>query len=116
MAAALFGVAMLLLTTRELLRRRMRLTPYLFWAAMWVGLILVVTVPQAYSTILFITQVLGMYTPIHVVTTFSILALFVLVYHLGKRTAELDEKLSVIIQNMALQNVGEHPNPNRDKK
>jgi len=103
-AASAFGIVMLLYTTRELLSRRMRLLDYSFWAFIWGILILIGTVPQFYSALLLLTQAVGMYTPIHFVTTFSILVLFALVYYLRKRIAELDDKLSVVVQHVALQN------------
>ena len=104
MAATAFGVAMLLLTTRELLRKRIRLLQYSFWLVLWLALILMGTVPQFYSTLLFATQALGMYTPIHFVTTFSVLMLFAAVYFLEKRIAELNEKMNRIAQHIALLN------------
>jgi len=103
-AAGAFGAAMLVFTTYELLRRRMSLLGYFFWAILWSALILVGIVPQFYSTLLLATQALGMYTPLHFVTTFSILILFAVVYYLGKRIAELDDRLSTIVQHIALQN------------
>jgi hypothetical protein len=102
-AATVFGIIMLLLTTRELMRRRMSLLQYTSWLALWLGLILLGTVPQFYTTLLHITQALGMLTPIHFVTTFSILILFAATYILGKRIAELNEKVSRITQHLALQ-------------
>jgi hypothetical protein len=104
MAATVFGAAMLLLTTRELLRKRMRLLQYSFWLVLWLALILIGTAPQFYSTLLFATQALGMYTPIHFVTTFSVLILFAATYLIEKRIGELNEKINRIIQHIALLN------------
>jgi len=115
-AAAIFGATMLILTTLELRRRRIRPLQYLFWMALWLALILVGTVPQFYSALLFATEALGMYTPIHFVTTFSILILFTLVYLLGKRIADLDEKISLIVQHVALRDATtETKNPKKEK-
>jgi hypothetical protein len=105
-AATVFGIIMLLLTTRELMRRRMDLLQYASWLVLWLGLILLGTVPQFYITLLHITQALGMLTPIHFVTTFSILILFAATYILGKRIAELNEKVSTIAQHIALRDIG----------
>ena len=115
-AAAAFGVVMLALTTRELLHRRMRLAQYFIWAVIWFALILFGMVPQFYSTLLLATQVLGMYTPIHFVTTFSILILFGMVYYLGKRVAELDDKLSTVVQHIALQPATERMDQGKERK
>jgi len=101
--ATTFGAVMLLLTIRELIRRKKGLLQYSFWIALWIALILMGTVPQFYYTLLFVTQALGMYTPIHFVTTFSVLVLFGAAYYLGKRIAELDDKLSAVVQHIALQ-------------
>jgi hypothetical protein len=101
--ATLFGLAMLLLTTRELARRKIGLLQYSLWMILWIALVLVGTFPQFYSALLFATEALGMYTPIHFVTTFSILALFAVAYYLGKRITELDDKLSTVVQHIALQ-------------
>lgn len=98
---------MLLYTTRELVHRKIGLLQYSFWMSVWVALILIGIVPQFRITILVMTQALGMYTPIHFVTTFSILALFAVTYVLGKRIAELNEKVNTITQHIALQNVDE---------
>jgi len=103
-AAGAFGAAMLVFTTYELLRRKMSLLGYFFWAVLWSALILIGVVPQFYSALLLATQALGMYTPLHFVTTFSILILFAVVYYLGKRIAELDDRLSTIVHHIALQN------------
>lgn len=102
-AGAVLGVVMALLTTRELLRRKITPPQYFAWMFIWVTIILTAAVPQFYSALLVVTQGLGMYTPIHFVTTFSVLALFVIAYYLGKRISELDDKLSTIVQNIALQ-------------
>jgi len=115
-AAVIFGATMLLFTTLELRRRRISLIQYIFWMVLWLALILIGTVPQFYSALLFATGALGMYTPIHSVTTFSVLILFTLVYLLGKRIADLDEKISLIVQHVALQNAkGEAKNPKKEK-
>jgi len=102
-AATAFGVVMLLLTTRELARRKIGLLQYSLWTALWLALILIGTIPQFYHTLVLVTQALGMYTPIHFVTTFSILVLFAVAYYLGRRIAELDDKLSMAVQHIALQ-------------
>jgi len=114
--AAVFGAAMLLLTTLELRRRRIGPLQYIFWTVLWLALILIGTVPQFYSALLLATEVLGMYTPIHFVTTFSVLILFALVYLLGKRIADLDEKISMIVQHVALRDAkSEAENPKKEK-
>jgi len=115
-AAAAFGVVMLALTTRELLHRRMRPVQYSIWAVIWFALILLGIVPQFYSTLLFATQVLGMYTPIHFVTTFSVLILFGMAYYLGKRVGELDDKLSTVVQHIALQPAAEGVDQGKERK
>ena len=101
--ATLFGLGMLLLTTRELARRKIGLLQYSLWMILWIALVLVGTFPQFYSALLLATQALGMYSPIHFVTTFSILTLFAVAYYLGKRITELDDKLSTVVQHIALQ-------------
>ena len=107
--ATTFGIVMLLLTARELIRRKKSVLQYSFWIALWIVLILVGTVPQFYFTLLFVTQELGMYTPIHFVTTFSVMVLFGVAYYLGKRIAELDDKLSAVVQHIALQTANTKP-------
>jgi len=116
-AAGAFGAAMLVFTTYELLRRKMSLLGYFFWAILWSALILVGVVPQFYSALLLATQALGMYTPLHFVTTFSILILFAVVYYLGKRIAELDDRLTTIVHHIALQNANiTDVNPGKGKE
>jgi len=110
MAATGFGIIMLLFTTRELIRRRIGLLQYSLWMALWIALILVGTVPQFYYALILVTQALGMLTPIHFVTTFSILALFAATYVLGKRIAELNEKVNKITQHIALMNTNNKKN------
>jgi len=105
-AATALGAVMLLLTVRELVRRKKGLLQYSLWAMLWLAVILVGTVPQFYTALLFATQALGMYTPIHFVTTFSILLIFATMYLLAKRVAELNEKVNKVVQHMALNNVG----------
>jgi len=104
-----FGLVMLLLTVRELMRRKKGILQYSFWIALWVVLVLVGIVPQFYSALLFVTQALGMYTPIHFVTTFSVMALFGATYYLGRRIAELDDKISAVVQHVALQTANTKP-------
>ena len=104
MAAAAFGAVMFLFTTRELLRRKITLPRYSFWLLIWIALILIGTVPQFYPTLLLVTLALGMYTPIHFVTTFSVLILFAVVYFLEKQITELNEKANKIVQHIALLN------------
>ena len=103
-ASALLGATMFLYTTRELIRRKISLPQYCIWALVWLTLIFIGLVPQFYFAVLRVTQVLGMLTPIHFVTTFSILLLFVVTYFLGRRIAELSEKVNTITQHIALQN------------
>jgi len=104
-ASAVFGLGMALFTTRELLQKKIRSAQYVFWMSLWLGLILIGVVPQFYSAILLITSVLGMYTPIHFVTTFSILILFTVVYLLAKRVSELNEKIGLLVQRIAVQSI-----------
>mgnify|MGYP002153770524 CR=1 FL=1 len=104
-ASAVFGLGMALFTTRELLQKKIRSAQYVFWMSLWLGLILIGVVPQFYSAILLITSVLGMYTPIHFVTTFSILILFTVVYLLAKRVSELNEKIGLLVQKIAVQSI-----------
>ena len=106
-AATAFGAAMLLYTTRELVRRKIGLLQYSFWISVWAALVLIGAVPPFRIAILVMTEALGMYTPIHFVTTFSILGLFAVTYVLGKRIGELNEKVNTITQHIALQNIDE---------
>jgi hypothetical protein len=115
-AAATFGALMLLLTTRELLRRRIGFAQYCFWTTLWFAMILLGTVPQFYSALLVLTETLGMLTPIHFVTTFSILILFAAVYLLEKRVGELDKKLSKVVQHIALQEAGDRISSQKEQK
>jgi len=118
-AATVFGLAMLFLTTWEFMRRKIGFLQYSFWMALWIAVTFVGAVPQFYSALLFTTQALGMYTPIHFVTTFSVLILFAVTYLLGKRVAELTEKVNTIAQHIALQNSSNIPSAmqhrNRDE-
>lgn len=116
MAATVFGVAMILLTTRELIRRKMDLLTYSFWAFLWLALILIGIVPSFYSALLLATQTLGMSTPIHFVTTFSILGSFAVVYYLTKRIADLDDKLSTLVQHITVQAANTQTNERENEK
>jgi hypothetical protein len=104
MVAASLGAFMLLLTTREFIRRRIGTLSYSLWAGLWIALILIGAVPQFYYALVLVTQALGMLTPIHFVTTFSVLALFAATYVLEKQIAQLNEKLNKITQHIALMN------------
>ncbi len=114
-AANVFGAIMFLYTTRELIKRKIGLLHYCFWTIVWLALILIGIAPPFYYAILRVTQALGMYTPIHFVTTFSILALFLATYFLGKRVTELHEKINTITQHLALQKADETISRSRKK-
>jgi len=115
-AATGLGAVMLLLTVRELVRRKKGLLQYSLWAMLWLAVILVGTVPQFYFALLFATQALGMYTPIHFVTTFSILIIFATMYLLVKRVAELNERVNRVVQYMAVNNVDDNISDSRRRK
>lgn len=115
-ASAVFGAGMALFTTRELLQKKIRLVQYVLWMSLWLGLILVGTVPQFYLALSLITSTLGMYTPIHFVTTFSILILFTVVYLLAKRVSELNEKIGLLVQKIAVQSINSKADRLKEKE
>ncbi|MEM2942826.1 MAG: DUF2304 domain-containing protein [Candidatus Bathyarchaeia archaeon] len=99
--AALFvGAAMAAYTIREYRRGRLRLTAFIVWMLVWLGLAATGIFPQMYVRA---TLMLGMATPIHFVTTFSIVVLFAIAYQLYRMIGEINMKVARLVQHLALQ-------------
>ncbi len=95
------GAFMLLLTTREFVRRRTEAGTFLVWSILWGGLILTGIFPEPYALVV---AWLGMSTPIHFVTSFGIVVLLAITYQLYRRISEINFKLTRSIQDLALLN------------
>ena len=97
--AMILGLVMAVYTIREYRRGRLGLVAFLTWTVIWLGLIATGIFPQMYLTV---TSMLGMATPIQFVTTFSIIALFAIVYQLYRLIGEINRKITQIVQHVAL--------------
>ncbi|MBS7626011.1 DUF2304 domain-containing protein [Candidatus Bathyarchaeota archaeon] len=103
LVAIILGVILLSYTLREYVRGKIGLRSLLAWTIVWVGLILTGAYPQAYFAL---TSMLGMGAPIQFVTTFSIIILYTIVYHLYKAIIETNRKITIIVQHLALEETG----------
>ncbi len=92
---------MLLLTTREFVRRRTEAGTFLVWSILWGALILTGIFPEPYALVV---AWLGMSTPIHFVTSFGVVVLLAITYQLYRRISEINTKLTRSIQDLALLN------------
>ncbi len=97
--ASLLGVILLLITARELFRKRMDTGTFVMWSILWIALILTGVFPEPYTLIV---AWLGMSTPIHFVTSFGIVILLAISYQLYRRVNELNSKLTRTVQELAL--------------
>jgi len=98
-AATLIALLMMLFTLREFLRKGFDLLTFMEWIIVWLSLFFTGSYPEFYKGV---AAALGMATPIHLVTTFSIIALFAIIYQLHQRIVEMDKKLVKIVQHMTL--------------
>ena len=101
--AMLLGLVMAVYTTREYRRGRLGLVAFLTWSIIWLGLVATGIFPRIYLTV---TSVLGMATPIQFVTTFSVIALFAIVYQFYRLIGEINRKITKIVQHAALRQSG----------
>lgn len=100
LVAMLLGLAMAAYTFREYRRKRIGATSFLVWMVIWLGLMFTGIYPGIYLSA---TSALGMATPIQFVTTFSIIVLFAIVYHLYKVVGEINRRITKIVQRIALE-------------
>ncbi|MEM2227137.1 MAG: DUF2304 domain-containing protein [Candidatus Bathyarchaeia archaeon] len=100
--AALLGALMMAISIREYLRDKLSTGSFLAWMAIWAAIFLTGLFPRLYS---WVVAALGMATPIHFVTTFSIILLFAIVYQLNKKLDEVNFKLNSMAQELALRDL-----------
>jgi hypothetical protein len=100
--AALLGAIMMAISIREYLRGKLSTTSFLAWMAIWAAILITALFPRLYYSLV---AALGMATPIHFVTTFSIILLFAIVYQLNKRLEEVNSKLNSMAREIALMGV-----------
>jgi len=78
-------------------RGRIKIEALLFWEVLWIVLFLTGVFPGMYeSTVTY----LGMATPIHFVTTFSIIFLFIFTFLIYQKISDLNKKVVEIVQNL----------------
>lgn len=97
--AMLIALLMMLTTLREFLRKKIGFFIFMGWMIIWLILSFTCLYPEFYKGA---AAMLGMATPIHFVTTFSIIALFAIVYQLYQRIVEIDREIVKIVQRIAL--------------
>jgi len=97
--AMLIASSMMLITLREFLHKKLSLLTFIEWTIVWLILFLTGPYPEFYKGAV---ATLGMATPIHFVTTFSVIVLFVMTYRLYLRITEMDKKTVKIVQHIAL--------------
>jgi hypothetical protein len=101
--AAILGAFMMALSIRGFLRNDISASSFLAWMAIWAGLSLTGLFPGFYS---WLVAALGMATPIHFVTTFSIILLFAIAYQLNRKLDEVNSKLNSMAKEIALGGLG----------
>jgi len=97
--AMLIASLMILVTLWEYLRKKVSLRTFTGWSVIWSTIFFTGLYPEFYRGV---AAAMGMSTPIHFVTTFSILALFAIVYQLYRRVVEMNRKLVKNVQHIAL--------------
>ena len=100
--AALLGAIMMAISLREYLRGKLSTASFLAWMAIWAAILLTALFPRLYYSLV---VALGMATPIHFVTTFSIILLFAIVYQLNKKLEEVNSKLNSMAREIALMGI-----------
>jgi len=100
--AAILGAILMAITIREYLREKISTPSFLAWAAIWAAISLTGLFPSFYH---WVVAALGMATPIHFVTTFSIILLFAMVYHLNRKLEEMNSKLNSMAKELALRDL-----------
>ncbi len=96
---ALVAIILFILTFRQCARGKIRIGALLFWEALWIILFITAIFPAMYkSTVTY----LGMASPIHFVTTFSIIFLFIFTFLIYQKISDLNKKVVEIVQYLAI--------------
>lgn len=96
---------MLLLTTHELVRKKLSLPLYALWAALWLAVIATGIFPDLYAPI---TAQVGLQTPVQFVTSFSVLAIFMLLFRIYARLGLMERRLTRLAQVVTIERYAHH--------
>ena len=86
-------------TMRQYVKGKIRIRALIFWEILWTILFLTGIFPTIYISIV---AYLGMASPIHFVTTFSIIFLFIFTFIIYQKINELEKKIIDIVQHLAI--------------
>ena len=96
---AALAAIFLFFTIRQYIKGKIRIRTFIFWEILWIILFLTGIFPSIYVSIV---KSLGMATPIHFVTTFSIIFLFIFIFMIYQKINELEKKIVEIVQYLAI--------------
>ncbi len=97
--AATLAAIFFIFTIRQYFRGKVRIHALIFWEILWAILFLTGVFPTIYISIV---AYLGMASPIHFVTTFSIIFLFIFTFIIYQKINELEKKIVEIVQHLAI--------------
>ncbi|MCW3974636.1 MAG: DUF2304 domain-containing protein [Candidatus Bathyarchaeota archaeon] len=106
--AAALAAFFFFFTIRQYIKGKIRIHIFVFWEILWIILFLTGIFPSIYMSIV---KYLGMATPIHFVTTFSIIFLFIFIFMIYQKINELEKKIVEIVQYLA---ISESENENKE--
>ena len=96
---AILAASLFIITLRQYFRGKIKLTPLIFWEALWIILFITGIFPEIYESI---TVVLGLATPLNLFTTSSIILLFIFTFLLYQKINEGDKNVAKIVQHLAI--------------
>ncbi len=97
--AAVLAISFILFTFRQYHRGKIGIRALLLWEALWGILFITGIFPGIYKSL---AAYLGMATPLHFITTFSIIVLFLFTFLIYQKVSDLDKKILGIAQYLAI--------------
>lgn len=112
LVAIAFAAGMIFLTYNSFRRRDLRLPEFLLWMAVWVVLILVSAFPDRLRAVIRPLEIARL---LDLVMIAGILLLSLLVFMLNRTVRRLEDRLSRLVRNLALQDLDSEPEPAQPK-
>ncbi len=96
----LFAIFALIASLFRLKSRSINLKQFIFWAILWVVLILLVLVRQSLG---FLSQLSSGVSPFRIVVIFSIILLFYLMFEIYVKLDKMEQQTTKLVRNIAIQ-------------
>jgi len=93
------AILFFLRTVANLKRKKITLKGFMFWAGLWMMIIIVAVLP---GTTNFFSKILGIGRGVDVAVYFSILLIFFLIYKIGIRLEKIEHEITKIVRQDAI--------------